>query len=399
MSGIAQSIRFPRDHSLYKQLMENTTIRTLAEKRMKNDGMDQYRRKLLGHSLRVTPAIAPDLFSQVEQAKEKLGLQDKQTEVYIYSDEQANASCFYMGGERIVLTFSSGLLKGMNSDEINFVVGHELGHALFEHYSLPSSGILNEDHIDAELALKLMSWSRHAEISADRAGLYVCGKPEAAISSFLKLSCGVAHPVISFNVEEYLSQVRDIEDLSNKLEDLSHCYSTHPFNPIRVLAVDLYAKANSSNNPGELDSYEDVDREVENLLMFMEPVPEDKRKRLIDNCLLWAGLWVAHADDNFSAAESENLQQMFEREEFLDAVAEIEHAPVPTELAKLRFKQSVSPLTSLPASDKCSFLQRLVVVARCDQIIDERETDVLHQVCDALSIERSFVQKILMFLD
>jgi len=62
----------------------------------------------------------------------------------------------------------------MSQDELNFIVGHELGHALFEHYALPTHGILDEGNIDAEKAMRLMSWSRRAEVSADRAGLYIC---------------------------------------------------------------------------------------------------------------------------------------------------------------------------------------------------------------------------------
>lgn len=403
MMDISQRIRFSSDRDNYQSLMANETVSTLAKKRLKDIHEDGYRRSLLGNSLRISRAIAPDLFDKVQQAQTRLGLTDKTIEVYIYNDAAANASCAYQGGERIILTFSSGLLQSMNQEEINFVIGHELGHALFEHYALPTHGILEEGNLEAEEAMRLMSWSRRAEVSADRAGLYVCESPEAAISSFLKLSCGVAHPVIAFNRDEYARQIQDLGELAASLEDTSHCYSSHPFNPIRVLAVELYAQSSDyaelTGKTTEGMSIEAVDEEINKVLHFMEPVPEDKQKRIIDQCVFWAGAWVAWADGEFIEAEYDNLKQQVGDEIFAEGMAELEAAGSAIELAKQRFYETANPLKGLAAPDRCSFVQRLIVIARADQHIDDSELQVLHKICDELKVEQSFVQQILMFLN
>jgi len=403
MVGVVEKLRFSSDVENYQALISDETVGALASKRLKNIQEDGYRRNLLGNSLRITKNIAPNLYNQVKQAQEKLGLEDKTIEIYIFNSADPNASCSYLGGDRIILSFSSGLLTTMNEDEINFVVGHELGHALFEHYALPTHGILEEGNLEADKAMQLMSWSRRAEVSADRAGLYVCESPDAAISSFLKLSCGVADPIIAFNRDEYAKQIQDLGELATNLEDASHCYSSHPFNPIRVLAVELFANSESyqalTGHQTKGTSIEDVDTEINKILHFMEPVPDDKQKETVDLCTFWAGVWVALADGEFVDSEYENLKSQVSEDVFNNCIAELEATSDKLKKAQESYYQSAKPLKTLSAPDRCSLVQKLIVVARADQSIDDEELKVLYKICDDLKVEQSFVQQILMFLD
>ena len=403
MTGISQQLRFSSDEENYSKLLSDETISALAKKRLKDVQEDGYRRDLLGNSLRISSKIAPDLFSLMENAQAKLGLNGKSIEVYIYNSADLNASCAYLGGDRIILTFSSGLLKTMSHDELNFVVGHELGHALFEHYALPTHGILDENNLGAEKAMQLMFRSRRAEVSADRAGLYVCESPAAAINSFLKLSCGVADPIISFNRDEYATQIRELGELGNNLEDTTHCYSSHPFNPIRVLAVELYAKSHEysqiTGNGSNGMSLASVDKEINRVLKFMEPVPSEQHKAIIAECLCWGGIWVALADGDFVEAEHENLKEQVEEDVYNRCIEELSKSCSSSVHARDKFFQSVAPLKSLSAPDRCAFIQRLIVVARSDNNLADSEKNVLCKICDELRVEQSFIQQILVFLD
>ena len=400
---VEDAIRFQSDLSFFNELLANTKIKVLAEKRIKEAHRDSYRRSLLGHSLRVSPRLAPDLFKYVRKAQEKLELGDKNIEVYIYNSPEPNASCSYTGGDDIILTFSSGLLTSMNEAEISFVVGHELGHALFEHYALPTHGILEAGSLDASDAMKLMSWSRRAEISADRAGLFVCESPKAAISSFLKLSCGVAHPIIEFDLHEYSSQIQDLSELSKNTEDTSHCYSSHPFNPIRVMAVDLYSQSDEfrqlTGQGAGNKKLADVDDSIHKVLAYMEPVSDEEKQALHNQAMFWGGAWVAFADGHLAKEEAENLIAQAGEAIYQEGIQELEQAENPVELAQARFIESSKPLLSLGASNRCAFIQRLVVVARADQNIDDRELEALTEMAKIMKVEPSFVQQILMFLD
>ena len=399
-------IRFSSDQENFQKLLEDEVIGTLAKTRLKDVQEDGYRRNLLGNSLRISKTIAPSLYNQVTSAQTKLGLEDKTIEIYIYNDADANATCAYLGGDRIILTFSSGLLHSMTTDELNFIVGHELGHALFQHYALPTHGILDDGRVDAEQAMRLMSWSRRAEISADRAGLYICQSVDAVINSFLKLSCGVADPMITFNRDEYTLQIQDLGGMVSNLEDTAHCYSSHPFNPIRVLAAELYSKSaeyaelTGLESNGDNLSIEKVDEEIDKVLDFMEPVSSDAQKEIVDLCVFWAGAWIALADGAFVEAEHKNLKEQVAEEIYDRNIVEL-FGTNENKIAQAeeKFYQSVGPLKTLSSADRCALVQRLIVVARCDQHIDEKEYAVLYKVCNELKVEHSFVEQILNFLN
>ncbi len=401
-------IRFNHDKELFDELMKNENIQKLAKKRLDGAKKQAYRRDLLGKSLRITPKLAPKLYSFIEKAQSKMGLEDKKIEAYIYSDDDPNASCYFDGKQDIILTFSSGLLKSMSDSELQFVVGHEMGHACFEHYALPTNGILEESGIDASLALEIMSWSRAAELSADRAGLACSPEPMDAINSFLKLSCGVAAPIIEFDLEEYSQQMRDLGKLAKNLNDTSHCYSSHPFNPIRVMAVDSYAKSDQFASLKGIEKPDarpiaDIDQEVVDALMFMRPPSDEIKKRLINTALYYGGVWVSYADGEYEDEERANLIEQMGEEHYkelhtqtklhIDAEGHIDLDYIKKELA-----EALKPLLEASGSDRCTFLQRLVVVAQADGEVEKPEHEVLHEIAEMLKIEASFVQQILMFL-
>ena len=77
----------------------------------------------------------------------------------------------------------------MNEDEVAFVIGHEIGHAIFEHHKLPVHGILaNDDRLKPQDTLQVLRWSRMAEISADRVGLIGCQSLQHAFGAKIVLS-------------------------------------------------------------------------------------------------------------------------------------------------------------------------------------------------------------------
>lgn len=310
-------IRFSSDLKLFNDCLANESIKKIRDDYLNHRHEDSYRKHLLGHSLKISKKLSPKLHRMVMEAAEKVGFKNKQIEVYVYNSPDQNATCYYDGQNQIILTFSSALLQSMSDDELNFVIDHELGHAVFEHSSLPSSGIAEDAKCSASDAMMLMSWSRRAEISADRMGLYVCADKDAAISSFLKLSCGVSSPIIDFDLQEYSKQIQDLKSLSTNLEDTSLCYASHPFNPIRVVAVNLYS--NTEHFAGSADpaaTFAEIDAEINELLDFMEPVASDQKKNLSDEFVMWAGVLVACADGEFSGHEKANLKEQVGEEKF-----------------------------------------------------------------------------------
>jgi Zn-dependent protease with chaperone function len=75
-----------------------------------------------------------------------------------------------------VLALSSQLVRDFEGAALKFVVGHEFGHALFQHHGYPRPGDTNSK----SEAAYLFDLCRSAEFSADRVGLAVAGDSDAA---------------------------------------------------------------------------------------------------------------------------------------------------------------------------------------------------------------------------
>lgn len=156
----------------------------------------------LSNSIRLTETSMPRIHDGYLEAAHALGIeQENIPEVYI-STGPVNAYC--MGADKPFINVSASLVNLLNKDELLFVLGHELGHALCGHakyhalfYYLTQMGsglvsaltlgisdvILNNTIIPA-----LSLWVRRSEYSADRAGMLACQNREAALRALMKIS-------------------------------------------------------------------------------------------------------------------------------------------------------------------------------------------------------------------
>ena len=79
--------------------------------------------------------------TSADQCTERLGI-DSPLELYAYASPQFNAACFKPEEGRVFIMFSSSLLEAFSDTELLFVMGHELGHHVYQHHDLPIGYIL-----------------------------------------------------------------------------------------------------------------------------------------------------------------------------------------------------------------------------------------------------------------
>ncbi|MFV2090960.1 MAG: M48 family metallopeptidase, partial [Pseudomonadales bacterium] len=181
----ADVLRCDSDLNMYEQLLEDLTVKRVNEQleRLEESSSERttVRRHLLATSVRLSDAMAPDLHRIARECSTRLEL-GIELELYVFASPVYNAMCFKPEDGRLFVMFASSLLESFDDAELKFVMGHELGHHVYRHHDIPIGYILRgENRPDPRLALDLFTWSRYAEISADRAGAH-CAQDLLAVS-------------------------------------------------------------------------------------------------------------------------------------------------------------------------------------------------------------------------
>jgi hypothetical protein len=331
MSVEKNLIQARRDASLRTKLEADDGVKRAHKKiAEETSGYGFYgRRRLLTGALRMSRFMAPDVANAVDECREILGFQAP-IEVYIKPDAQYGAFIMKQDVGPLAMCLTSRLVEGFTPAEHRFVIGHEMGHALFDHLSLPMpltatiedmAGTL----VSRSVSIELYLWCRSAEISADRAGLACARDLNAAASSFLKLSSGLSRAEVSGDLTHYMSQVDALasspvaRQKPRDDDDTLECFSTHPYAPLRVRALVAYAKSDAFEKvqgrtglTGGM-KIDDAEAIVERDLELMEPSYLEEKNQTSDTLrrlLYTAGLAVAAASGGVEPAELEAIGRL-----------------------------------------------------------------------------------------
>ena len=101
-------------------------------------------------------------------------------DVFIVPSNRLNAYTFGMDSPKAIVLYSP-LFKIMDQDEIQFILGHEMGHVKLGHTVLNTlvggmAGIPSSYGALAIMELAFRWWNRACEYSADRAGVLACAQ-------------------------------------------------------------------------------------------------------------------------------------------------------------------------------------------------------------------------------
>ena len=89
------------------------------------------RGQLLASAVRVDERIIPGLARTFADIAERAGI-DTPFEAYVHQSPEVNAFVG-MGAGHLLIGLTSGAVELLDQQELEFVIGHELGHALFGH--------------------------------------------------------------------------------------------------------------------------------------------------------------------------------------------------------------------------------------------------------------------------
>ena len=392
----AAQIRCENDVLLSTAILRRPEIKRLQEqiesheKKQKGPGV---RRHLLSTSVRLSRSMSGHLHDMTDHCRERLGIASP-FELYVYPSPSFNAACFKPEDGRVFIMFSSSLLEGFSDNELLFVVGHELGHHVYRHHEIPIGYILGgESQPSPSLALELFTWSRYAEVSADRAGAFCADDLSSVVRALFKLASGLIDDrVVRFSLDEFLSQVDAMlafGEQPGQGAPIQDWFLTHPFSPLRVKALTVFNQSELIRAGGV--SKAKLEESVREIMGVMEPdylKGKTEPARAMRNLFIAGAVSVANASEGISDKERDTLSEFFEAGYSLDKLD-------PAQLLELLPQRIESALEKTSLSQRMQVMRDICLVARADRPVSLPEQRLLDDMAGRLEISNDFVAQCL----
>ena len=268
-----QRIRYRGDKADVDLLFRDYNLEGIistSEERQKMEESNFRNQLLKDGAFLLSNQISPRIFNIITETKEKLDLEGEY-EVFCLNSNTVNAFAYVQPAAEknfFIVGITSAALEELEDLEIQFILGHELGHFLFEHNRMNylinpnknSQGVTLLPSMGESIFLR---WRKKCEISADRVGLLACGSFENSARAMLKTAYGLSGKNLNLNVDSLLQQ---IDDLKEEPEALEVNYRSHPLMPLRLKVMQMFAESSvfsqvvqgkSDFSDQELDKLED----------------------------------------------------------------------------------------------------------------------------------------------
>ena len=195
------------------------------------------------NAVRVSANQFPEVYRVYKQALKTLDAPEEYP-LYLSQTPIVNAGAYGMNRPFIIL--NSGIIRLLDEEELEYVIGHEIGHILSDHVlyrtmtefliRLASLGFPIVGLAARAVLVALLEWYRKSELSCDRAGLLTVQDPEVVMRAMLKMAGGGSAEETSLQefivqAEEYQAE-GDVADQVFKVLNLMG--ETHPFYVLRL---------------------------------------------------------------------------------------------------------------------------------------------------------------------
>ena len=288
---LARSIRFSGDSQI-PEVDEDSV------------GLQHVRGMFSSQGLLIDPAVTPGLAGLMAEVYQQLRMPNEVVAAYVYSSSELQASCLSNSTSECVTTFSSALVNLLDDKELQFVVGHEIGHFLLSH------GLVHVDEDDE--SPEQMMQQRAKEISADRLGLLACDSLDVAVRAMMKTASGLPREQLRFDTTTFLSQLEKPDQIGFSVSESS----THPPWVMRCRALLWFSMSGfMTRDEGDRSEVqlvkldERIERDLQNYVDGPVRQQIEIAKR---NVALWLYVFHAIKDGVFDKSEQQKFAELFD---------------------------------------------------------------------------------------
>ena len=208
------SLLHPEDKSTMDTLQGIPGFKTAIDATVVNL-MERYAAiEYISDGINVSPQSQPLLYQQLCEACRILNVKNIPA---CSTDWEYDISIFSVGEQNPRIILQSGTVDLLNSDELLFMLGHELGHIKCGHktYQMLVEAVYNPlltkelGIIVNVIKLPLLNWYRMSDFTADRMGLLCCQDIRVALSTMIKMAGLPKKYYESINIDSFLQQAID----------------------------------------------------------------------------------------------------------------------------------------------------------------------------------------------
>lgn len=368
------SIQLEKDlfDQIYKS-MQGEVIQEVIKATRIPSKQNYWKDSLEGHSIKVDEKLLKRFNDLFEEVKNKLGFKEK-VDFYITGNSEVNAFAIMAQeeDESHIINVNSALIQLMTDDELKFVIGHELGHLISQDARLLNlvQFVFEGEAIPVLLMHKIRLWNQLAELVADRYGYMAVEDLNVCISAFFKMSSGLDFAKMGIDFESFIEENKKRLAYFQEEEGLS-CDS-HPINPIRVEAINLFSKAKSDK---------ELTKQMDGLINILLKVRSSELDRNLSVFIATAGLIVASCDGNIDTLESN---------EILNNLSSLQIFPIQyieelskQDVSKL-FEESVAKILEINPTLRDTMLLYIISIIMADNRFEKEEVELLYQIGENL---------------
>lgn len=291
-------------HQLAQQIFNSLQGEVTEDIRQKCQGNanDRYFRSAKeGNSLKVNETLLPQFYSLCREVKEKLEFVGD-IDFYITGTSDVNACAYFSNDEQRphIIEVNSGLFKLMNEEELKYIIGHEIGHLIncdsminnLFYFIYP-----NEEALEKcpEFLVKRVSfYGRLAELGADFYGYIANENLDACVTAVYKMASELDLAQMNVSIDTLIAE--NNQRLDYFLKEGGVTDGSHPVNPIRIRALELFATAKTQSA---------FNRGMNDLVWALQKLQYDALDNAIADYIAAAGIFISQMDGKRDKNEEE----------------------------------------------------------------------------------------------